>query len=312
MWSWRVKMPTQILLRLLLLLILIICNLSSRSVKGKVISCRLHIHMILNSQQRDSEGIGGNIWRCRKKYHVTSVRRHLQVGVAFPSTNRPRVGSRSPVAQSVTSRLLRILNWRGTPSSTPERDLTSAHSATFHATGLTPSNCIPRSTLGKNFTNAINATIRLIILPASKGTSRNTLGKICIIAINVNIKQHNQVPCKRTRRRTLVKSQTDAHHASIRVSQLVIWKFTLWGCTQERNRSNVSSATMLALLLVICSSTWGSTLGRDHSSATNAARLTKKSEILQNMSKFISNFDMIQLNSNQWNECFWWKQGIVR
>ena len=75
---------------------------------------------------------------------------------------------------------------------------------------------------GENFTNAINATIRLIILPASKGTSRNTLGKICIIAINVNIKQHNQVPCKRTRRRTLVKSQTNAHHASIRVSQLVI------------------------------------------------------------------------------------------
>ena len=142
--------------------------------------------MILNSQQRDSGGIGGNIWRCRKKYHVTSVRRHLQVGVAFPSTNRPRVGSRSPVAQSVTSRLLRILNWRGTPSFTPERDLTSAHNATFHVTGLTPSNCIPRSTLGKNFTNAINATIRLIILPASKGTSRNTLGKICIIAINVN------------------------------------------------------------------------------------------------------------------------------
>ena len=69
---------------------------------------------------------------------------------------------------------------------------------------------------------SMHATIRLIIQPASKGTSRNTLGKICIIAINVNIKQHNQVPCKRTRRRTLVKSQTDAHHASIRVSQLVI------------------------------------------------------------------------------------------
>ena len=167
MWPWRVKMPTQNLLRLLLLLILIICNLSSRSVKGKVISCRLHIHMILNSQQRDSEGIGGNIWRCRKKYHVTSVRRHLQVGVAFPSTNRPRVGSRSPVAQSVTSRLLRILNWRGTPSSTPERDLTSAHSATFHATGLTPSNCISRSTLGKNFTNAINACNYSFNNPAS-------------------------------------------------------------------------------------------------------------------------------------------------
>ena len=50
----------------------------------------------------------GNIRKCLHKYLVICVRRHLQAGAAFPSTRSSTVGSRSTVAQSVTSHLFRM------------------------------------------------------------------------------------------------------------------------------------------------------------------------------------------------------------
>ena len=96
-----------------------------------------------------------------------------------------------------------------------------------------------------------------------------------------------------------MKSHTGAHCAIIRAFKLLVWKSTWWGCTQERSRSNVTSATSLPPNLDIYSGTWGRTLGRDHSSATNAAKPTNRSKILQNMSKFI--FDLIKSTCNQCN-----------
>ena len=63
-------------------------------------------------------------------------------------------------------------------------------------------------------------------------------------------------------------------HNSFPALQERCWKFTLWRSTQEKRLSSVTSATMLALSLVICSSTWWRTLGRSLSSATNAVKLT--------------------------------------
>lgn len=233
-------------------------------VKGKVICSSLSSFFMINiSWHRDPERIRGDLWRCQSNYLVTCVRRHLQVGATFSFTNRSTVGSRSTVAQSVTSLLFKMSIWKSTPSFTAGRNHTSAHSATFHVTQLTASNCMSRGTPGKN----------------------------CIIAINVNIKQQQQSIWKGTRRRTLVKSHTGAHHAIIRAFKLVIWNFMWWGCTQERSRSNVTSATMLALNLLLCKATWGRTLGRCHSSATNAAKPTNIRKILESMSRFI--FDLI-------------------
>ena len=147
----------------------------------------------------------------------------MQIGVAFPSTSRSTVGSRSTVAKSVTSHLVGMKVWRPTPSYTPGRNRTSAHSATIHATEAIPSKRTSRSTPRKNHTTAMN----------------------------VSIKEQHQAACKRTRRRTLVKSHRDAQCANIRASGLVNWKFIWCRTTQEKDRSNVSSATLPPPNLVI-------------------------------------------------------------
>ena len=58
---------------------------------------------------------------------------------------------------------------------------------------------------------------------------------------------------------TLGKSLTYAQRASFPALQLVNWKITWWGCTQEKSLSSVTSAIMLALNLVISRATWGRT-----------------------------------------------------
>ena len=134
--------------------------------------------------------------------------------------------------------------------------------------------------------------------------------EIFTIAINAITKQQNQARWRDTRGRTLKKSHTDAQRASIRALQLVIWRFTWWQSTPEKSRSSVTSATMLALILVICSATWGRILGRDHSSATNAARLTKIREILQNISKFIvPKYGSVSRWLNQMQPMWWTSKG---
>ena len=134
--------------------------------------------------------------------------------------------------------------------------------------------------------------------------------EIFTIAINAITKQQNQARWRDTRGRTLKKSHTDAQRASIRALQLVIWRFTWWQSTPEKSRSSVTSATMLALILVICSATWGRILGRDHSSATNAARLTKIREILQNISKFIvPKYGSVSRWLNQMQLMWWTSKG---
>ena len=134
--------------------------------------------------------------------------------------------------------------------------------------------------------------------------------EIFTIAINAITKQQNQARWRDTRGRTLKKSHTDVQRASIRALQLVIWRFTWWQSTPEKSRSSVTSATMLALILVICSATWGRILGRDHSSATNAARLTKIREILQNISKFIvPKYGSVSRWLNQMQLMLWTSKG---
>ena len=213
------------------------------------------------------------------------VRRHLQVGKPFPTTIRSTVGSRSTGAQSVTNHLFTIVIWRCTPSFTPVRSHTSAQSATFHAVIPPPSKDISRSTLGINRTTAVNATIQASSLQLSKDTSRSTPGRNSTIAIDVIIKQQYQTTCKHTRRRTLVRSYRDAQCASIRAFNMFIWKITWWESTQKKNLSNVTSATIRVLLLMICTSTWGRTPVRDSSSATNATRLTQTRDLSKSTSK---------------------------
>ena len=84
-----------------------------------------------------------------------------------------------------------------------------------------------------------------------------------------------------------MQSHTDAQCACIQALQEVIWKFTRWGSIQEKSRSNVTSATMLAPNPVICSNTWERTLGNDHSSATRALKLSKRINTSQNILGFI-------------------------
>ena len=120
----------------------------------------------------------------------------MQIGVAFPSTSRSTVGSRSTVAKSVTSHLVGMKVWRPTPSYTPGRNRTSAHSATIHATEAIPSKRTSRSTPRKNHTTAMN----------------------------VSIKEQHQAACKRTRRHTLVKSP-EMHN--VRVFVHYNWSFEI-------------------------------------------------------------------------------------
>ena len=162
-------------------------------VKGKVICTYVSVCMIYISWRRDPGRIRGDLWRCLEDYLVTSVRRHLQVGVAFSITNRSTVGSRSTVAKSVTSHLFKMSLWRGTPLFTPGRNHTGAHSATFRATMLPTSRCMSKSTPRINYTNVTN----------------------------VNILKYNQATWRGTIRATLAKSQTDAQHASIRALQVL-------------------------------------------------------------------------------------------
>ena len=68
--------------------------------------------------------------------------------------------------------------------------------------------------------------------------------------------------------------------------QQIRWKLTWWGTTQEKSPTNVTSATSLAPLLVICKATSYCTQERGLSSASNAAKLTKTREILQYISEF--------------------------
>ena len=117
-------------------------------------------------------GTLGKNYTCLSNYLVTSVQRHLQVGAAFPFTNRSTVGSRSTVVRSVTNHLFRIFISRLTPSFTPVRNRTSAQSATFHAVILPPLKGTSRSTLGRNRTTAINAAFHAANLLTSKGISR--------------------------------------------------------------------------------------------------------------------------------------------
>ena len=162
-------------------------RISSFQVKGKVVLLDQNgLNLINNSDKRAPEGSGHKSLKCPNEYLVSSVQRHLQIGVAFSSTRRSTVESRSTIAHSATSHFVWMTNWRPTPLFTLERNRTSAHNATFHATRLPVSKCISRSTLGKDYTNAIN----------------------------VNTKQHNQVTWTPTKGRTLVKSQTDAQYAS--------------------------------------------------------------------------------------------------
>ena len=139
-----------------------------------------------------------------------------------------------------------LITWKLTPLFTVEKNRTSAHSASFHAARLPPSNSILRGTLGKNFT----------------------------IAINVSMKQQDQTTYKCTRRLTLEKNHIDAWHAIIQALALAQSKFTWWGSIQGKSRSSVASATMPALLQAICWNIWGRTSGREHSSAINAVKLS--------------------------------------
>ena len=104
----------------------------------------------------------------------------------------------------------------------------------------------PANTLERNHTSVTNATMLQLIQTIRRSTKGPTLGK----------------------------SLTDAQLASFPALELLSWKCTWWGCTQEKSRSIVTSATTPLLLLVICSSTWWRILGWNLSSATNAAKLT--------------------------------------
>ena len=70
-----------------------------------------------------------------KIYLATCVLRYLRRGIAFSVTSRPIMGS-STIAHSVTRLLVGMIYWRLTPSFTMEKNRTSAHSATIHATSL--------------------------------------------------------------------------------------------------------------------------------------------------------------------------------
>ena len=128
----------------------------------------------------------------------------------------------------------------------------------------------PSQAVRKKYTIGINVNIRQHIQAVWKCMRGSTQGKNCTTAFNVNPKWQNQETCKRTRRHTLVKSQRDAQYANIRVSGKLIWKFIWCRGTQEKDRSNVSSATLLPPNLVIWKPTWELTWWRDHSSATSA------------------------------------------
>ena len=85
--------------------------------------------------------------------------------------------------------------------------------------------------------------------------------------------------------RPLLGKATQMHN-SFPALQERCWKFTFWRSTQEKRLSSVTSATMLALSLVICSSTWWRTLGRSLSSATNAVKPTHESTCSQSIPEF--------------------------
>ena len=68
--------------------------------------------------------------------------------------------------------------------------------------------------------------------------------------------------------------------------QWIRWKPTWWETTQEESHTNVASATSLALLLVFIKAEWYITQEIGLSSATNAAKVTKRREVLQYISKF--------------------------
>ena len=130
--------------------------------------------------------------------------------------------------------------------------------------------CLTKSIVRKKYTIAINVNIRQHIQAVWRCVRGSTQRKNCTTAFNVNPNWQNQETCKRTRRHTLVKSQRDAHYANIRVSGKWIWKFIWCRGTQEKDRSTVSSATLLPPNLVIWKPTWELTLWRDHPSATSA------------------------------------------
>ena len=82
--------------------------------------------------------------------------------------------------------------------------------------------------------------------------------------------------------RPLLGKATQMHN-SFPALQERCWKFTLWRSTQEKRLSSVTSATMLALSLVICSSTWWRTLGR---SLSSAVKPTHESTCSQSIPEF--------------------------
>ena len=82
--------------------------------KGKVMFAPVfQLFKNYSSWFRDPERIRGDLWRCLSNYLATCVRRHLQVGAAFPVTSRSTVGS-STVAHSAKSHLAGMIIWRGT------------------------------------------------------------------------------------------------------------------------------------------------------------------------------------------------------
>ena len=257
--------------------------------------------------------------KCSLRTHVEMKHEGLLFGCddfEYKSRNQSILESSASTNQTKnncwkrTSHLFKEAIWRGTYSFTVGRNHTSAYGATIYATQPSPSKLISRSTPGKNCTSAINVNIKRHGQATWWGTRRRTPGKNFTIAINAITKQQNQARWRDTRGRTLKKSHTDAQRASIRALQLVIWRFTWWQSTPEKSRSSVTSATMLALILVICSATWGRILGRDHSSATNAARLTKIREILQNISKFIvPKYGSVSRWLNQMQLMWWTSKG---
>ena len=220
--------------------------------------------------------------RCQKKDLATCVLRHLQVVKPYIITSRGIVESNT-IARSATNPSALIPAWRCTPLFMPGRNHTSVQSVTSRLDRKAFWVDTPSFTVEKRYTHATSVTFHATKLPPSKRILRSTMVTEYTIALNVNTKQRNQGTWQITRKRTLVKSHRDAQYASILASQLVHWRITWWGSIQERSRSNVTNATMLALLLVVCKATWEHTLWRGYSSATNARKLTNRRPISEDI-----------------------------